>query len=203
MTTHVDNLAHILQHGLVTASSPDADPNFRDIGDRGLIGVRKDLEVPIHPGGNFSAYIPFYLGPRSPMLYQMATGYEDVQKVLQSDIMYIVVKHDCIVEKGLKYVFTDGHARHSMTRFFNRPDDFDQLDWDTIYSEKWNNTQDDPDRQRRKQAEYLVKERVPVDCFAYLLVNSEKTKLKIESLLHQATVKIPVKISKKAFYDHV
>lgn len=42
------------------------------------------------------------------MLYHMATGYEGVLKVPQDDIMYIVVKHDCIVEKGLKYVFTDG-----------------------------------------------------------------------------------------------
>ena len=61
-----------------------------------------------------------------------------------------------------------------MTQFFNQPEYFAKLDWDTIYSEKWHNTQQDPDRQRRKQAEYLVKKCVPVDCFAYLLVNREK-----------------------------
>ncbi|MBK8196499.1 MAG: DUF4433 domain-containing protein [Lewinellaceae bacterium] len=113
--THVDNVPHILTHGLVTASSPNADPNFRSIGDRSLIGVRNDMEVPITPGGNFSAYVPFYLGPRSPMLYQIATGYEGIEKVHQDEIVYIVVNHNCIQEKGLEFVFTDGHARHGMT----------------------------------------------------------------------------------------
>jgi hypothetical protein len=199
----VDNLPHILRHGLIPASSPDADSKFRAIGDQSLIGIRKDLGVPIPPGGNFSAYIPFYLGHRSPMLYQIATGYEGVTRISQEEIIYIVVSHDCIAQKALEFVFTDGHARHNMTQFFNQPEDFAKLDWDTIYSEKWHNTQQDPDRQRRKQAEYLVKKCVPVDCFSYLLVNCEKTKQKVESLLQTFQMDIPVKISKKAYYDQV
>jgi len=125
--THIDNLPHILSKGLVTATSPDADPNFRAIGDQSLIGVRKDLEVPVTPGGNFSEYVPFYLGPRSPMLYQIATGYEGVEKLDQEEIIYIIAKHDCVREKGLEFVFSDGHARHNMTQFFNEEDSFDQL----------------------------------------------------------------------------
>ncbi|MBK8196500.1 MAG: DUF4433 domain-containing protein [Lewinellaceae bacterium] len=68
---------------------------------------------------------------------------------------------------------------------------------------KWSNTPEDPDRQRRKQAEYMVKEQVPVDCIAYILAYSENTKQKIQSLLQEAGVEIPVKISKRAYYDHV
>ncbi len=201
--THVDNLPHILSNGLVSASSAYADPDFRAIGDRSLIYVRKDLQVPVPPGGSFSEYIPFYFGLRSPMLYQIVTGYEGVTKVSQDHIVYIVVKHDCVVKNGIEYVFTDGHARHTMTQFFNRPEDFAHLDWTTIRSEKWHNTPEDTDRQRRKQAEYLVKGHVPVDCFSYFLTNHEKTKQKIESLLRQKMLQVPVKISKKAFYDNV
>lgn len=201
--THVDNLPHILQHGLVVASSPNADPNFRAIGDRSLIGVRKDLEVPIAPGGMFSEYVPFYLGPRSPMLYQIATGYEGVEKIQQEEIIYLVVKHDCIVEKGLAFVFTDGHARHNMTQFFNTADGFEQLDWDTIYAEQWMNTLEDPDRQRRKQTEYMVKGHVPRDCFAIVLVYNEISQQKVESLLAEAGLEIPVNVSKKAYYAHL
>ncbi|HMQ49692.1 MAG TPA: DUF4433 domain-containing protein [Saprospiraceae bacterium] len=151
--THIDNLPHILRHGLVIASSPNADPNFRAIGDQSLIGVRKDLDAPNPPGGTFSQYIPFYLGHRSPMLYQITTGYEGVEKIPQSDIVYIVADHECIVQKGLTWFFTDGHARHGMTQFYTDERGFNDLDWDAIYATQWRNTEDDSDRQRKKQAE--------------------------------------------------
>lgn len=79
--THIDNLDHVLKHGLVTESSPNANPNFKKIGDSTLIDFRKDLSAPDPPGGCFRDYIPFYFGPRSPMLYQIATGWEDIEKI--------------------------------------------------------------------------------------------------------------------------
>ncbi len=201
--THIDNLPHILRHGLVDASSPNADPDFRAIGDRSLIGVRKDLDAPNPPGGKFSQYIPFYLGHRSPMLYQIATGYEGVEKIPQSDIVYIVIPHDCIIKNGLEWFYTDGHARHGMTQFYTDELGFDALDWDSIYANQWNNTEEDPDRQRKKQAEYMIKDSVPVDCFAYFLTFDEQCKQKVESLQASAQTAVPVKISKQAYYDHI
>lgn len=201
--THIDNLAHILQHGLVVAASPNADPNFRAIGDHSLIVVRKDLDAPNPPGGKFSEYIPFYLGHRSPMLYQIAKGYEDVEKIPQSDIVYIVVNHNCIVQNGLDWFYADGHARHGMTRFYTDEQGFNDLDWDVIYARQWSNIEDDPDRQRKKQAEYMVKGNVPVNCFAYFLTFDEQSKQKVESLQSIAQTAIPVKISKLAYYDHL
>ncbi len=200
--THIDNLPHILQHGLVIATSPNADPNFRPIGDQSLIGVRKDLDAPNPPGGKFSEYIPFYLGHRSPMLYQIATGYEGVEKIPQSDIVYVVVSHGCIVQHALGWFFTDGHARHGMTRFYTDESGFNELDWENIYATNWRNTEDDPDRQRKKKAEYMVKGHVPVGCFAYFLTFDENCKQKVESLQTGAQTTIPVKVSNRAYYDH-
>jgi ssDNA thymidine ADP-ribosyltransferase, DarT len=200
---HVHNLPHILQHGLVVASHPDADPGFRSIGDQGLIGVRKDLNAPDPPGGTFSEYIPFYLGHRSPMLYQIAKGYENIEKIPQSDIVYIVVQHECVVQNELAYFFTDGHARHGMTQFYTDAAGFDALDWEAIYATQWRNTEDDSDRQRKKQAEYMIKGRVPVSCFAYFLTFDEESKQKVESLQASAKTVIPVKVSKTAYYDHL
>lgn len=201
--THVDNLPHILRQGLVVVTSPNTDPNFRSIGDQSLIEVRKDLDAPNPPGGKFSEYIPFYLGHRSPMLYQIATGYEGVKKIPQSDIVYIVVNHQCIVQNGLNWFYTDGHARHGMTRFYTDESGFDDLDWEAIYATQWRNTEDDPDRQRKKQSEYLVKGSVPIACFAYFLTFDEQSKQKVESLQAIAQTAIPVKISKQAYYDHL
>lgn len=201
--THLDNLPHILRCGLVTATHPNADPNYRPIGDQSLIGVRKDLDAPNPPGGKFSEYVPFYLGHRSPMLYQIATGYEGVEKIPQSDIVYIVVEHDCIRRNGLAWFYTDGHARHGMTKFYTDEVGFEELDWEAIYATKWNNTEADPDRQRKKQAEYMVKTAVPVSCFAFILMFDEKCKQKVENLQRKIATSIPVKVSDKAYYDHV
>lgn len=77
--THIHNMEYDMQHGLVIAKSPDANPDYLLIGDSTLINYRKELSAPDPPGGTLADYIPFYLGPRSPMLYQVATGWEDIQ----------------------------------------------------------------------------------------------------------------------------
>lgn len=149
--THLLNLPHVLQNGLCPAASGNADPCFVPIGDQSLIGVRKELEVPIEPGGLFSEYVPFYLGARSPMLYKISKGGEGVGYKPQQEIVYLVVPLSCIKAGQLPYVFTDGHARAQVTRFYNDDSSFDNLDWEVIHARQWTNTEEDPDRKRRKQ----------------------------------------------------
>lgn len=90
-----------------------------------------------------------------------------------------------------------------MTRFYTDESGFDDLDWEAIYATQWRNTEDDPDRQRKKQAEYMVKRGVPVACFAYFLIFDEQCKQKVESLQSIAQTAVPVKISKQVYYDHL
>ncbi|RMG31028.1 MAG: DUF4433 domain-containing protein [Bacteroidetes bacterium] len=97
------------------------------------------------------------------------------------------------------YVFTDGHARTRLSRFFNQDDDFSQLDWDVINSKEWYNTEEDPDRKRRKQAELMVKGSVPVECIRYLLTYNEWSKTLVERMVEAENLNIPVHI-KKTFY---
>jgi hypothetical protein len=40
---HVDNIPHILQHGITHSTSANANPNFVPIGDGGLIATRNNL----------------------------------------------------------------------------------------------------------------------------------------------------------------
>lgn len=65
--THIDNIRNILQYGLVHEFSPNKDSNFVSIGDASIISKRKSPVV--DKNIVLSDYIPFYLGPRSPMLY--------------------------------------------------------------------------------------------------------------------------------------
>lgn len=198
--THVQNLPHILRHGLHPLASGAADPNFVAIGDLSLIAARKELEVPIAPGGGFSEYVPFYLGPRSPMLYQIWKGYEGVAQIAQADIVYIAVSLACIEQKGIPFVFTDGHARTKVTRFYNDPADFDNLDWEVIQSSNWANTEDDPDRKRKKQAELMVKGWVSPDCFGYLLTFDATTQGKVAQWVTDSGLSTPVHVKRDFYY---
>ena len=50
------------------------------------------------------------------------------------------------------------------TDFFDRLDDLDKVDWKIMKSKYWNDTDEDPDRKRRRRAEYLVHQLFPWHC---------------------------------------
>lgn len=49
------------------------------------------------------------------MLYQIATGFEDIKQYSQEDIVYLISSFDSIKKRDLTFFFTDGHARSSTT----------------------------------------------------------------------------------------
>jgi hypothetical protein len=199
--THLQNMPHILAHGLCPAASVPADAAFLAIGDTTLIHARKEMTVPIDPGGMFSEYVPFYLGARSPMLYQIWKGYDGVAKVEQSDIVYIAVALECIKGKGLPFVFTDGHARTKVTQFYNDPADFEELDWEAIRADNWANTEEDTDRKRKKQAELMVKGIVSQDCFGHLLTFNHESRERLMQMVSDSGLRIPVHVRRDFYYS--
>ncbi|MEK6781706.1 MAG: DUF4433 domain-containing protein [Bacteroidota bacterium] len=202
--THLDNLPHILKHGLITERSKHKNKAFRQIGDKSMIVYRKDLNAPIPPGGKFSEYVPFYLGPRSPMLYQIATGWEDIEKIHQEEIVYVISSFDKVEDEGLEFFFSDGHARSDTSAKYNDKKNFGKLDWDAIYATKWKSDGSDLRRQMKKQSEFLVKEHVPVTCFECIGVFNETANKKVVTLLKAAGLTIEVRIDPKSlFYDHL
>lgn len=202
--THVDNLSHILKHGLVTEHSKHKNKQFRQIGDKSMISYRKDLDAPIPPGGKFTEYVPFYLGPRSPMLYQIATGWEDIEKVRQEEIVYVVSSFDKVKEEGLEFFFSDGHARSDTSTKYNHEKSFVKLDWDAIYATKWKSDASDLRRQMKKQSEFLVREHLPIGCVEYFGVFNATAHKKVVALLKTAGLTIEVRIEPKSlYYDHL
>lgn len=95
--THIDNIPHVLRCGLVRADSPLRADDFISIGDPQIIQVRGEREV---KGYRIKEFIPFYLGPRSPMLYVIQHGYNGVQRVDAENIVYLVVRLDELVSKA-------------------------------------------------------------------------------------------------------
>jgi hypothetical protein len=203
--THIQNLEYILEHGLYTIHSEHADPNFQSIGDLSLIEYRKkEMDVPIEPYGRFSEYIPFYFGTRQPMLYKIATGWEEIEQHPQEDIIYLVTTLQRIEEAGLRYVYTDGHARARITNFYNSRDDLDKLDWESIHDTNWKNRPEDPDKMNRKQSECMIKDHVPAECLERILVYSEDAAQTVRRLFNStANTTLQVTISQRAYYDNL
>lgn len=201
--THNTNLEYDLVNGLHTAKSSNANPDYKQIGDSSLIEYRKDIPAIQPPGGYLSDYIPFYLGPRSPMLYQIATGWEDIRRHPQEEIIYYISSISVINQYKLLYFFTDGHARSQTTTFYNKESDFDKLDWDTIKAIYWKSDETDLRRKEKKQAEVLIKHHVPILCIQYISVYNEQAKQNVLDLLDKHHLSIPVRISLNLYYDNI
>lgn len=179
------------------------DINYINIGDRNLIKQRFDHPVALKNGGNLGDYVPFYFGGLSIMLYNIKNGHSGVEPLPQNDIVYICCKLDTIVQKGLEFIFTDGHAKNKTTRFFNDLTNLNQIDWSLVGKRYWNNTTDDNDRKRRKQAEFLIKSHVAPDCIDSIVVYDQEKHDFVTKIMDELGLKIPVHIDKdkKLYYQ--
>lgn len=162
---HLDNLEVLASRGHLHAPNhaPDDGRSYRAIHDQSIQARRGDRPVPCGPGGRIGDYVSFYLGPRSPMLYRIAQGEVPGYDGGQREVIYLVTSLERLGELDLRFVFTDGHSLASITRWYEDPTELrgPEWDWESIYAEYWFDRDDDPDRQRRKQAELLVHEGVP------------------------------------------
>lgn len=179
--THIENIPHVLRCGLVRADSPLRADDFISIGDSQIILVRGEREV---QGYKLSDYIPFYLGPRSPMLYVIQHGYNGVQRVDAESIVYIVIRLDELISFNVDCIFTDGHALSNLTSYYYK-DKLPIIDkivhFDDVYSSRWD-SDIDLDLKRRKEAELLIKNDLPVQFIKGFVVYNEKAKEKLMAM---------------------
>ena len=167
---HFQNVEYILKNGMYTRQSPHFDPNYVNIGDNTLITERHDYLVRLQDQGSLGDYVPFYFAGHSPMLLNIITGFRGITKRLQHEIIYFVCKLEDVLDNCKKWFFTDGHAKNSLSGHFIDLGDLDKIDWDVVKLRIWKQTEEDHDRMRRKQAEFLIKDHVPVVCIEKILV---------------------------------
>ena len=155
--THFKNLPGIIAAGGLWSPNhmpPDVAPSSIAYGH--IQSRRANRVVSCGPGGTLADYTPFYFGERSPMLYANHSGHVSSNPIGQRPLVYLVATAEDVHRAGLGWVFTDGHAVIAFTSFFNDLTDLARLDWTTIHARQWADTIQDPDRKRRKQAEFLV-----------------------------------------------
>ena len=194
---HIDNVEYLLQHGMFNKNHIHADPNYINIGDTTLIAQRNDYPVKLPNFGNLGDYVPFYFGPLSPMLLNIKTGYRGIKQRPQSEIVYICCKLDQIVRECPYWCFTNGHAKNSITEFYSNLSSLKNVDFNTTKLRYFNNSEDDWDKMRKKQAEFLVKETVPVSCISAIVVYNEEAKLLIQNVIDKFGLAISVSVNPK------
>lgn len=200
---HWQNLEYILQHGMMTRSHPNADPNYVEIGHQQLISDRSTHTVRIENVEGeegeliLGDCVPFYFGPHSPMLYMIMNGFSGVPQKPQRDIVYVISSFEKVSELGLEYAFSDQHAKRSLAKFFNSPDKFSEVDWPTVKSKDWADTNSDYNRRDRKQAEFLVKSFVPVEAIQVIGVASEARQAHAQALVDKFGLGIKVHLDKE------
>lgn len=159
--THIENIQHILANGVTHRNSVNANPNYKPIGDASLISTRNHFVVP--NGKLLGDFIPFYFGHRTPMLYVIQKGFNGVQATAPDDIVYLVTNLDSVIQSGINFAYTDGHATDGFTQFYN-PDDVQnigsQVDFEATKAVYWNE-ENDLDLKRRKEAELLLEGDLP------------------------------------------
>lgn len=166
--THIENIPHILEHGITHHRSPNSNKKYVSIGYSNLISKREGFTLP--NGNALGNYIPFYFGARMPMLYVIMLGSNSTQydmKSLSSEkIVYCITTINQIQAHDLNFIFSDGHAVSILTEFFDK-DNIDNifhlLDWSAIKATYWND-ENDLDLKRRKEAEFLVEGDIPANC---------------------------------------
>lgn len=193
--THVRNLPGILAAGCLQADS-QVDRRSAlavEAADLGIKASRRTLAVSVPPFGCVADYVPFYFAPRSPMLYKLAKGGVLTYTEGQDPLIYLVSTIKTIADARLRWLFSDGNCAATVTQLFNDLGLLSSVvDWQIMRALMWNNTADDPDRMRRRMAEFLVHERVPVSCLVGIAVRTQGTKKQVESLLAASGVQLPV-----------
>lgn len=183
--TNLDNLADILKEKGFHSFNQMAARSYSKLSNDEVQSGRATKTVSVS-GKLLHDYVPLYFGWKTPMVAYNQDKNEE--------ILFFRFSLEILQIEGV--VFSDGNGRSNDTKFFsfNNIDDLKVLDARTINSVKWNDILD-PDKKRRKQAEILVPDFLPLTQLLEIIVFSESSELKALALQTQFGTTIPVRVN--------
>jgi len=156
---HVDNLDVYLRRAALHAPNytPKDGLRYKTIHNVDIQLQRAQRKIPCGPSGVIHDYVSFYFGYLSPMMFQLKTGQVAGYNEGQEPLIYLVSTAQAVADRGVGFVFSDGHGIAFQTDWYENLRDLEAVDWGMVYQRYWAaDYERDPDRQRRKQAEFLV-----------------------------------------------
>ncbi|MEQ8421821.1 MAG: DUF4433 domain-containing protein [Arenibacter algicola] len=197
----IDNLATDLTNGLYSKLNAPVDPARKEIGNTEIIRERDKREVTCHPGTVVNNYVPFYFSVRTPMLYNIYSGY-GIQQIHQSKIVYLCTPLLEIATDEVVWCFTDGNAAKRITNYFTSLNDIDLIDWHSIVTTdfKHDNADGDEDRIRKKHSEFLVKDYVPSNKIKGIVTYNDNAEILTKKIIQKAGLVIPTRVDKGYYF---
>jgi hypothetical protein len=166
---HRDDVPSILQRGILSYNMVmRAGFQHQSIANKSVQRRRDVKEVfglPIHD------YVPLYLARRNPMLLKV---WQDFPR----DFAYVRINLEA-ADKG-STTFSDGNAASDATSFFRKLSKVDEIPWEVLWSEWWNEF---PDGKRQRCAEILIPKNVEprfifdVKCYKPVAVDPRYSRL--------------------------
>lgn len=181
---HIDNLSVVLQRGGLHA--PNHTPNdglvYKTIHNLEVQEKRADKQISCGPRGVIHDYVPFYFGPLSPMMLNLKTGRVPGYSDGQEPLIYVGTMAQAVADSGARFVFSDGHGLAAYTMWFDDLAQLDRVDWNMVYQRYWTDNANDMDRQRKKQAEFLVYQFCDWSLVQAVIVIDETRKAQVEQV---------------------
>lgn len=185
---HISNIETLLERGGLHAYNfvPSDGLPYRSIHDPEVQAARSSISLSVDPGGVLLDYVPFYFGPRSPMLFKIKSNLIPNCREGQQSIVYLVSTVQTVLQSSIPYIFSDGHDLASLTMWYNTTDNLEQVDWKMVNAQYWADTIDDMDRQRRKQAEFLIYKFCPWSLIQQIAVKDRNIKDQVDSIMNRS-----------------
>jgi hypothetical protein len=202
--THVQNLAAIIQHGGLWSDLQCQNRNVEGtkIGYSHIKQRRMRFVVPLAPAGPLGDYVPFYFAPRSPMLFTISRGNVAEYQAGQEPVVHLVSSVEEVrgFQPPVQWLFTDGHAVIELSSYYNDAGDLDKIDWDIMGRRYWADTLEDGDRERRRQAEFLVYQFFPWRLISKIGVIDQGMSGRVHAILAASEHKPPVAVEQGWYY---
>lgn len=180
--THIGNLEGIIAGGLRSDAACRREGLTEvEIGSTSIRQRRLELPVgDIGAGGNVGDYVPWYFGPRSPMMYTLSRNNYEYRAGFD-EVVYLVSSVPRIIELGGQWIASDRNAALTMAEFTDDERELEEhISWDVIRAQYWT---DYPDGADLRAAEFLVHESVPWEAVEAIVAKTEDTRVRVEAMV--------------------
>ena len=199
----MDRLASIISEGTLWCDAEMANraETGTTIGIKNIKQRRLTNELNSHPGLRVGDCVPFYLCPRSIMLFVIYKGnYTELEYKggqgsivhLEADLRQVVAWADA---NGKRWVFTSTNAGAGYFEDYSDLHQLNKLDWDAIQANDWAGA-----RKEGKQAEFLMEHSFPWDMVSRIGVHSAGIRGKVLGETQMAKHQPPVEIKPDWYY---
>jgi ssDNA thymidine ADP-ribosyltransferase, DarT len=199
--THIDNIGAMARDGALRCDSSCNVNGIRpvSIAYDNLKAKRARWKVDVAQGGTLADYVPFYYAPRSPMLYAIDGGYVPSYDGGQVEVAHLVCSAQEIARPS-GFAITNGHAISPLSDQFDDLACLDRIDWEIMPERLWRDTDEDGDRKRRRQAEFLVFETVAFEAVKQIGVLTKTVADRVRESLAGAAHRPPVIVRPDWYY---